>query len=85
MRNKRMLSPSQYAEEIGRPYQTVMTWLKNGELPQAIKQDTPTGHFWVIPEGTDPPALKRGRPKKTTPIFETKPTAKKRTSKKAGN
>ena len=60
-----MLSPRQYAEAIEKPYTTVMFWLQTGLIPQAVKQDTPTGHFWMIPEGTKPPELKRGpKPKK---------------------
>lgn len=58
-----MLSPKQYAEMIGKPYPTVMSWLQNGKVPQAVKTTTPTGHFWEIPEGTPAPETKRGRPK----------------------
>lgn len=61
MGKKKMLTPRQYAETIGKPYPTVMYWLQLGLVPQAVKQETPTGHFWTIPEGTKAPELKRGR------------------------
>ena len=60
MNKKKMLSPKQYAEDIGRPYTTVMTWLQSGQLPTAVKNQTPTGHYWEIPEGAKPPELKPG-------------------------
>lgn len=60
MGKKNMLSPKQYAEQIGKPYTTVMTWLQGGQLPAAVKHQTPTGHYWEIPEGTSPPELKPG-------------------------
>ena len=68
MANKKMLSPRQYAAEIERPYTTVMTWLQGGLLPTAKKQETPTGHYWEIPEGTPPPDLKPGPKKKDNAV-----------------
>src|SRR5262249_22597570 len=66
----RMLSPKEYAEAIGKPYTTVMTWLQNDLIPQAVKTRMPgpnNRHFWEIPEGTKPPDLKPGpRPKTKT-------------------
>lgn len=60
MGKKKMLSPRQYADALGKPYTTVMAWLQSGQIPQAVKQETPTGHYWEIPEGTKPPELKPG-------------------------
>jgi hypothetical protein len=71
MEKKKMISPRQYANLISKPYTTVMFWLQNGLIPQAVKQETPTGHVWAIPEGTKPPELKPGP----------RPGAKKKTSK----
>ncbi len=55
-----MLSPKQYAETIGKPYTTVMTWLQSERISEAVKRSTPTGHYWEIPEGTKAPELKPG-------------------------
>jgi hypothetical protein len=60
MSKKTMISPKRYAEAVGRPYTTIMTWLQNGLLPDAIQLETPSGNFWAIPEGTKPPDLKPG-------------------------
>jgi hypothetical protein len=65
MSKKRMLSPKQYAEKIGKPYTTVMTWLQGELMPEAVKHQTPTGHYWEIPDGTKPPELKPGPKPKT--------------------
>ena len=64
MKSKKTLSPKQYAEKIGKPYPTVMSWLQSGKIPQAVKTETPTGHFWQIPEDIPSPEIKRGRPPK---------------------
>jgi len=55
-----MISPRQYAQKIGRPYTTVMTWLQRGLLPDAVQLETPSGLYWAIPENAPPPELKRG-------------------------
>jgi len=63
MGKKKMLSPKEYANTIGKPYTTVMTWLQNDLIPQAVKTRMPgpnNRHFWEIPEGTKPPGLKPG-------------------------
>ena len=64
MRKKKMLSPRQYAEAIGKPYSTVMTWLQKGMIPAAQREAAPppfTGHIYLIPQGTKPPDIKPGR------------------------
>ena len=75
-----MLSPKQYAEQIGKPYTTVMTWLQGGQLPQAVKHKTPTGHYWEIPSGTKAPELKPGPKPLNSPAGKVK-IAKKQTKK----
>jgi hypothetical protein len=67
MRKKTMLSPRQYAAEIGAPYPTVMTWLQRGQLPGARKIETPAGHVWAIPQGTPRPEMKPGPKMKRGP------------------
>lgn len=68
-----MLTPKMYAEKIGKPYQTVMFWLRSGKIPQAVKTITLTGHLWEIPENTPAPEVQRGRPK---PQVEAQPAKK---------
>lgn len=80
-----MLTTTEVAERMGVSYQTVMSWHRNGKLPNAIRETSPRGDYWLIPE-TDLEGLTkrgRGRPAKSEP--ETKPAAKKRAGKKAGN
>lgn len=80
-----MISPRQYAAQIGKAYTTVMSWLQGDLMPDAVKVTTPTGHIWSIPEGTKPPNVKMGRPKKAateSAAAQPKPAKKAR---KAGN
>jgi hypothetical protein len=77
MSKKKMLSPKQYAEQIEKPYTTVMSWLQSGQLPAAVKRPTPTGHYWEIPEGAKPPELKPGPKPKAATSNGTKPASKK--------
>lgn len=75
MAKKKMLSPRQYADTIETPYTTVMTWLQGGLVPQAVKRETPTGHYWEVPEDAKPPELKPG-PKPKAAGKEVKPGKK---------
>lgn len=80
-----MLTVAEFAEKIGRPYPTVAAWVRNGAVPGAEEMLVGRFKVWQIPadvEFTPPPM---GRPKKAAPKPETKPAAKKRASKKAGN
>lgn len=58
----KMLTPRQYAEANGVAYTTVMNWLQRGKIPEAVKRDTPTGHYWEVPESAPVPQLQPGRP-----------------------
>jgi hypothetical protein len=64
MTKKRMLSPSQYAEKIGKPYQTVMTWLRQNRIEGVEKTEVGKMYVYLIPEDAEyaPPPM--GRPKK---------------------
>jgi hypothetical protein len=64
MRKQKMLSPSQYAEKIGKPYQTVMTWLRQGRIAGAVKQEIGKMAIYQIPENAVASAPPMGRPKK---------------------
>lgn len=59
-----MLSPSQYAEKIGKPYQTIMAWLRQGRIAGAEKTEVGKMLVYLIPENAayTPPPM--GRPKK---------------------
>ena len=71
-----MLTPRQFAEIHGVAYTTVMSWLQKGLIPEAVKNETPSGHYWEIPETASPPELTPGRPSTRKPAH--KATAKKR-------
>jgi hypothetical protein len=75
-RKQKMITPRQYAERQGVAYTTVMNWLQQGKIPGAIKHETPTGHYWMLPEITPKPKLQPGRPPKSKDKIE-KSTAKK--------
>lgn len=57
-----MLTPRKYAELKGVAYTTVMNWLQQGLIPQAVKHPTLTGHYWEIPDSAPEPNLQPGRP-----------------------
>lgn len=61
-----MLSPSQYAEKIGKPYQTVMAWLRQNRIEGVEKTEVGKMYVYLIPENAayNPPPM--GRPKKAT-------------------
>ena len=80
-----MISPSEFAEKIGKPYPTVMAWLKKDLIEGVEKHAVGKSVIYAIPEDARYTEPVMGRPKKAAPKPETKPAAKKRASKKAGN
>lgn len=61
-----MISPRQYAELNSVPYTTVMYWLRQGKIKEAVKRKMPDGgHYYEVPEQAPVPQLQPGRPKKT--------------------
>ncbi len=80
MSKKRMLTTQEAADHLGVAYQTIMAWVYQGKFPNAQKEETPRGIYYLIPladlNGFERP--KRGRPAKV----EATP-AKKRTRKAA--
>jgi tetratricopeptide (TPR) repeat protein len=55
------LSPKQYADLHGVPYETVRSWLRRQLLKGAQRQDLQSGeHRYLIPHDTPRPQLKRG-------------------------
>jgi len=59
-----MLSPSQYAEKIGKPYQTIMGWLRQGRIPGVEATTVGKMKVYLIPENAQASAPPMGRPKK---------------------
>lgn len=72
-----MLSPRKYAETLGVSHTAVMDWLKAGLLPGATMSTAAERTYYEIPEGTPPPELKIGRPKKATTKAPAKKAGKK--------
>jgi excisionase family DNA binding protein len=59
-----MLTTQEAADLMGVAYQTVMAWVYQGKFPNAQKEETPRGIYYLIPmsdiNGFEKP--KRGRP-----------------------
>lgn len=64
-----MLTPRQFAGEMNAPYTTVMAWLQQGLIKEAVKTETPHGHYWEIPYSAVRTFSRpvKGRPKKPKP------------------
>jgi len=75
MRKKKMLSPSQFAEKIGRPYQTVMTWLRKDLIEGAEKTSIGKMEVYLIPEDASYTEPSMGRPPKPVENDEQSGTA----------
>lgn len=58
----KMLTPRQFAARCDVAYTTVANWLQRGLIPEAVKRETSTGHYWEVPETATIPQLKTGRP-----------------------
>ena len=66
MGKEEMLTTQQIANEYGVAYQTVMAWVYKGFFPNAQKEETPRGPYYLVPRSDlrDFKAPKRGRPPK---------------------
>lgn len=66
MGTKIMMTTQQVADELEVAYQTVMAWIYQGKFPNAHKEETPRGVYYLIPQSDvkrfEKP--KRGRPTK---------------------
>ena len=65
-KTKKMLTPREYAEEVGVAYTTVMSWLQRNLIPGAVRNPMPfgAGHYYQVPAGAPMPNLTPGRPAK---------------------
>src|SRR5690349_16730555 len=68
MRKEKMLTTKEVAEKIGVKYPTVMLWIRENKLAGAVKETSPRGDYWLVPESSLAGIVKRGqgRPKKAT-------------------
>ena len=57
-----MLSPSQFAEKINKPYSTVMAWLKAKRIVGAKKHKVGKMEIWLIPQDAPVKLPTMGRP-----------------------
>lgn len=62
---KKYMTAREFAEQLGRPYQTVVLWLRKRQVPGARLREVGSFKVWQIPvevvETFEPP--KPGRPK----------------------
>ena len=66
MGKKTVLTTQEAAERLSVAYQTVMAWIYQGKFPNAQKEDTPRGSYYLIPQSDIDSFEKptRGRPPK---------------------
>ena len=74
------LTSSEVARRLGVAQVTVSVWCNGGRFPNAVREDTPRGPVWMIPErdlkGFERPKV--GRPAKYNPAAEAKRNSRKR-------
>jgi hypothetical protein len=61
---KKMISPSEFAVKIGRPYPTVMAWLKKDLIQGVERHQVGKSVIYAIPEDAKYTEPSMGRPKK---------------------
>ena len=75
-----MISPQEFANEIGRPYDTVMRWIRNGLVPGVKVIQETRGPVYLVPadavEKFKDFGPKRGRPRKPLSELKGKPRRK---------
>jgi len=66
-----MLTASQAAKKLGAAESSVRLWARQGKFPGAVREETPVGSYWMIPE-TALDGFKMGqpgRPSKRKPVM----------------
>lgn len=65
------LTTKEAAMRLGIKQVTARSWCENGKFPNAFKESSPRGDYWLIPEkdvlAIDPETIKVGRPMTDTP------------------
>jgi hypothetical protein len=51
MKEQRFMTAGEFARQIKKPYTTVATWLRKGQVPGAIPQTIGDFRIWMVPEG----------------------------------
>jgi hypothetical protein len=76
MKEKRFMTAGELARKIKKPYTTVATWLRKGQVPGAMPESIGDFKIWKIPEEAADTFKqwqpKPGRPKKETTKKSTK-------------
>jgi hypothetical protein len=82
MVKKEMITPKEFAVQIGRPYQTVMYWLRQGLVPGAKVKQESRGPAYMVPADSAQTFAqwepKTGRPRKPLSELVGKPRRKDR-------
>ena len=47
---KGMILLKEFSRRSGVPYPTLVRWVREGRIPGALMETSPTGSFWVVPE-----------------------------------
>lgn len=75
-----MITPHEFAEQVGRPYQTVLYWLRNKMVPGAEVTQETRGPVYLVPQSAvaqfKDNGPKRGRPRKPLSELKGKPRRK---------
>jgi hypothetical protein len=50
MKEKRFMTAGEFARKIKKPYTTVATWLRKGQVPGAEPQTIGEFRVWMVPE-----------------------------------
>lgn len=65
MTDEKKYTAKQVAELLGANRATISAWCRDGKFKNAKKVESPTGDYWLIPEGDlKDVEIKMGRPKK---------------------
>jgi hypothetical protein len=68
MKEQRFMTAGEFARQIKKPYTTVATWLRKGQVPGAVPQTIGDFRIWMVPhsavETFEEWQPKPGRPKK---------------------
>ena len=79
MGTKKMITPREFAARVGRPYQTIMYWLREKLIPGAEVIQESRGPAYSVPEGQVEKFKKqgprRGRPPKLKAAESRKPAS----------
>ena len=82
MKTSDYVTPTEFAELVGRPYETVIYWIRRGLIPGVVRTEESRGPSYKVPRSAattfkdNPPA--RGRPPKAKSDHAAKATRKPR-------